>query len=185
MEDFKVLIYIVLLVVYFVYQLIKSNKSSKGTGLPDEDAQELPPPQEYRRPGPQQSMDRREQQRPLLKERPAHTGQQERAPQPRQIFTFDDILEEMERGGRRVEREITSEPEMPKGVHHKLEKKPVVKEEGKVKYKSIEIEDKKEEETVLPVSQKVNSYQGLLNSLKNPQGARNAFILSEILNKKY
>ncbi|WP_299699880.1 hypothetical protein [uncultured Pontibacter sp.] len=181
MEDFKLILYILAIVAYFIYTAWR-----KAFKTPDDDG----------RPDAPQEQPQRERPAP----RPISTQQ----PQPRQqqrpsapATSFEDILREMQTKMERVNEQNRPPVEKPKPVLQPV-MQPAAKE--RVPMRALSLEDpeqarlynkkrkdrieaadalyeiKKQERKVVP-----NVYGELLH---NPQSIRQAFILSEIFNRK-
>ncbi|MBD1396273.1 hypothetical protein H9Q13_03765 [Pontibacter sp. JH31] len=181
MEDLKLILYILAIVAYFIYTAWR-----KAFKTQDDDGRPAAP------------QERPEHERPM--QRPVSNPQ----PQPRQqqrptapATSFEDILREMQTKMERVNDQNRAPVENPKPVLQPT-MKPVAKERVPMRALSLEnpeqaklykqerrerlaaadaiYEAKKLERKVIP-----NVYGELL---QNPQSARQAFIMSEIFNRK-
>lgn len=180
MEDFKLILYILAIVAYFIYTAWR-----KAFKTPDDDG---------RPPAPQEQPPR---ERPAPRAMPSQ-------PQPRQqqrpsgpATSFEDILREMQSKMERANEQNRAPVEKPKPVLQPA-MQPVVREREATRALSLEdpeqarlynlkrkerlaasdklFEAKKQERKAAP-----NIYSELLH---NPQSVRQAFILSEIFNRK-
>lgn len=180
MEDFKLILYILAIVAYFIYTAWR-----KAFKTPDEDGR---PPAPNERPV---------QERPTPRPVPT-TSSQPRQQRPMAPATsFEDILREMQSKMERANEQHKAPVEQPTPVLQPISK-PVSKERIPNRALSLEnpeqarlykqqrkerlaaadalYETKKQERRVVP-----NVYGELLH---NPQSVRQAFIFSEIFNRK-
>jgi hypothetical protein len=179
MEDFKIILYILAIIAYFIYTAWR-----KAFKTPDDD---LPRPA---------AQDRPKRERPIPRPLPTPT------PQPRQqrpaapATSFEDILREMQSKMERANEQARKRPETPKPTYQPTPE-PVSAERMPARALSLEIpeqarmyEQQAKARSVAatadaPIKQREyaepSRYAALL---RNPQTAREAFILSEIFNRK-
>lgn len=183
MEDFKLILYILAIVAYFIYTAWR-----RAFKTPDDDGRPPAPTQE-----------RQERERPMPRPMTASPSQ----PQPRQqrpagpATSFEDILREMQSKMERANDQHRAPVEPPKPAPKPIPQ-PSYKEREPMRALSLEIpaqarkydqQRKERREASDAISEikrlqnipKPNIYAALLRS---PQGARQAFILSEIFNRK-
>lgn len=182
MEDYKLILYILAIVAYFIYTAWR-----KAFKTPDDDGRPPAPTQE-----------RPQQERPAPRPMPTTQSQPRQQQRPSVPATsFEDILREMQTKMERANEQNRTPVEQPKPVLQPA-MQPVAREREPRRALSLEnpehaqlynqkrkdriaaadalYELKKQERRVVP-----NLYGELLH---NPQTIRQAFILSEIFNRK-
>jgi hypothetical protein len=206
MEDFKLILYILAIVAYFIYTAWR-----RAFKTPDDDGRPPAPPQEQQqreRPAPQGQLprDRPLQREQLPRDRPTSMPMPTQQQQPRQqqqqqpagpATSFEDILREMQTKMERANEKNRPPVEKPEPVLQPT-MQPVARERASMRALSLEdpeqarlynqkrkdriaaadalYEQKKQQRKAVP-----NVYGELLH---NPQSVRQAFILSEIFNRK-
>ncbi|SIQ97502.1 hypothetical protein [Pontibacter lucknowensis] len=180
MEDFKLILYILAIVAYFIYTAWR-----KAFNTPDDDGRP-PAPQE-------RSPQERQAPRPIPTAQTQPRQQRPSAP----ATSFEDILREMQSKMERANEQNRAPVEKPKPVLQPV-LQPTAREQKPPRALSLEnpeqarlynqqrkeriaaadalYEAKKQERIAVP-----NVYAQLLH---NPQSVRQAFILSEIFNRK-
>ncbi|MCP2044528.1 hypothetical protein [Pontibacter sp. HSC-36F09] len=190
MEDFKLILYILAIVAYFIYTAWR-----KAFKTPDEDGR---PPAPQERPLEERpARNRADQERPTPRPIPASPSQPRQQRPAAPATSFEDILREMQSKMERANEQNRAPVEKPKPVLQPITKA-VTKERTPNRALSLEnpeqarlynqqrkeriaaadalYETKKLERKAVP-----NVYGELLH---NPQSVRQAFILSEIFNRK-
>lgn len=182
MEDFKLILYILAIVAYFIYTAWrKAFKTPDGDGRPDAPPQERP---QRERPAP----------RPMSQAQPQQRQQRPQAP----ATSFEDILREMQSKMERANEQNRKPVETPRPIPQPVAQ-PVAKERDTSR-KALSLENpeqarlynqqRKERlaaadalyEAAKEQRRQVPNIYGQL--LHNPQSVRQAFILSEIFNRK-
>lgn len=172
MDNIENYLYLAFAVIYIISRIIKASKKQKGSQ-----------PQQTRQPGQPQA-------RPINQQQP----------KPKKTFSFEDILKEFEKNLAGEEEETAYEKPLPvKEIEHKKPApEPVRSIESKPnKYESYQEQDyatsgfKKEDdkETVFARNEKYSITEDVASDyvkmLQDPEGFKNAVVLSEIINRKY
>lgn len=180
MDNFETYLYLALAVIYIISRILKARKQS--------------PPQQQQR-APQQQQRAPQHQRPQQRTQMTETKKQ---PKPRKAFSFDDILREFEKNlaGEDFEEEKAlpvEEINYEKETHYPTTEpekalNPYESFEGTT-YESPKIAERKEQSEVFSRSEKYNIKEDIVNNykemLQDPEGFKNAIVLSEIINRKY
>lgn len=184
MEDLKLILYILAIVAYFIYTAWR-----KAFKTPDDDGRPDAPPVDRERP-------QRERPRPQPMPTPQQQPRQQRPQAP--ATSFEDILREMQSKMERANEKNRKPVEQPKPAPQPVMQTTVKEREPARRALSLENpeqariynQQRKErlaaadalfEASKLQRRQAPNVYAQLL---QNPQSVRQAFVLSEIFNRK-
>ncbi|WP_018477819.1 hypothetical protein [Pontibacter roseus] len=178
MEDFKLILYILAIVAYFIYTAWR-----KAFKTPDEDV------------APKQERPKQERAIPKPMPGPVQRPQQQRPAAP--ATSFEDILREMQSKMERANEQAQQPVEVPRPISKPVPHQPY-KERETVRVLSQENPDqarilnqrrrerRESDEALSEIKRQkllpqTNVYAELL---RNPQSARQAFIFTEIFNRK-
>ena len=168
MDNLENYLYVFFAVIYIISRIIKARSKQKQVGSP--------PPQDH------------QAQPEVVKTQPS----------PKKAFSFQDILKEFEKnlaGEQHVEEEVfpvkeirhtTPIPISAEKIDRKQELyKSYQRKTYKYPVRSFNIKEEKEFERSEKFALKKNVDSEYVKMLRDPNGFRNAIILSEIINRKY